>query len=289
MISEIYVLIFSLLGGILPALFWLLFWIREDRLKPEPKLTLLSAFLGGIIAVIISFFFELLIYYLIIDAKTEIISNFPTMLNNTLQWLAERLNLIKVQEGFYKNIKELFLRINSYNINVGDIKKMMLVVVVAPIIEEISKLIITYNICLKRKTNDEPIDASIYMITTALGFAAIETSIFLITPFSNNNFLDGLSSVNMRAIGPMLIHIISSAILGIFIGLAFYKSKIKKIIYLLLGLILAILIHSSFNFFMILKDINNDIKYFLFACLSTWIFMIILLLLFKKIKKIKIQ
>lgn len=37
----------SALGGILPALFWLWFWLKEDRLHPEPKRIIFGTFLAG--------------------------------------------------------------------------------------------------------------------------------------------------------------------------------------------------------------------------------------------------
>ena len=51
-------LIYALLGGILPACIWLLFWLREDKKSPEPKYMIVLAFLGGIAAVFISLYFE---------------------------------------------------------------------------------------------------------------------------------------------------------------------------------------------------------------------------------------
>ena len=48
----------ALLGGILPALFWLWFWLREDKVHPEPKKIIFEAFIFGIIAVPIAIFFE---------------------------------------------------------------------------------------------------------------------------------------------------------------------------------------------------------------------------------------
>lgn len=37
----------SALGGILPALFWLWFWLHEDKLHPEPRRIILGTFLAG--------------------------------------------------------------------------------------------------------------------------------------------------------------------------------------------------------------------------------------------------
>jgi RsiW-degrading membrane proteinase PrsW (M82 family) len=44
---------YSLLGGILPALLWLLFWLREDRKNPEPNRLIGRTFLLGMLSVIL--------------------------------------------------------------------------------------------------------------------------------------------------------------------------------------------------------------------------------------------
>lgn len=40
----------ALLGGILPAVFWLWFWLKEDKLNPEPRGLIILAFLSGMLA-----------------------------------------------------------------------------------------------------------------------------------------------------------------------------------------------------------------------------------------------
>jgi RsiW-degrading membrane proteinase PrsW (M82 family) len=287
MISETNVLIFSLLGGIVPALFWLWFWIRQDRLKPEPKLALFSAFLSGIIAVLLALFFELIIYYLLVDASTPIDIKSPAIFWVPLQNFASKYNLIDIQINFWSRAEVFFSHWRFSLIYNTDIKKVFLVVIIAPIIEELFKFILSYSICLRRKINDEPIDASIYILTTALGFAAIETALIIAEPISHGNILDSIIASNFRSVGPMLIHLVSSAMLGIFIGLAFYKSKIMKFFYSLLGLIIAITLHSIFNFFIILNDTTHNITFFWMACFGTWALVIVLLVFFEKVKKIK--
>lgn len=47
-------LFFSLLGGVLPALLWLWFWLREDRLHPEPRSLIVASFACGMLAVLIA-------------------------------------------------------------------------------------------------------------------------------------------------------------------------------------------------------------------------------------------
>lgn len=45
--------IYTALGGILPALVWLLFWLKEDYKHPEPRGLIMKTFLLGMCAVII--------------------------------------------------------------------------------------------------------------------------------------------------------------------------------------------------------------------------------------------
>ncbi|MEX2013936.1 MAG: PrsW family glutamic-type intramembrane protease [Parcubacteria group bacterium] len=46
-------IIYALLGGILPALVWLAFWLREDYKHPEPRGLILRTFLFGMAAVVL--------------------------------------------------------------------------------------------------------------------------------------------------------------------------------------------------------------------------------------------
>ena len=41
----------AFLAGIIPALFWLWFWLREDRANPEPKILIASSFIAGMLIV----------------------------------------------------------------------------------------------------------------------------------------------------------------------------------------------------------------------------------------------
>src|SRR3990172_10267254 len=156
MINETNVLIFALLGGIIPAFFWLWFWIKEDRLNPEPKSALISAFIGGILAVLLAIFFELIIYYLLVDASIPVHLKSPAIFWVPLQDFVDKFNLIAIQNDFWNNIKDFFANINFFTVYNFDIRKGFLVIIIAPIIEETLKLLFTYNICLRRKVNDEP-------------------------------------------------------------------------------------------------------------------------------------
>lgn len=49
---DIETIVYALLGGILPALVWLAFWLHEDYKHPEPRGLILKTFLLGMVAVI---------------------------------------------------------------------------------------------------------------------------------------------------------------------------------------------------------------------------------------------
>lgn len=147
--------------------------------------------------------------------------------------------------------------------------------------EEIVKYIAV--ILLLRKTGfiDEPTDWPIYLMVSALGFAALENAMFLVKPFSLNEATVGLMTGQLRFMGSTLLHTLSSGILGMSLGLAFKASKKVKKIHLFVGFILAIALHSTFNFF-IMEEAGNDIvKAFSFL----WISAVVVMLIFEKLRR----
>lgn len=42
---------FSLLGGVIPSVIWLLFWLKEDNKRPEPRGLIMATFFAGMLAV----------------------------------------------------------------------------------------------------------------------------------------------------------------------------------------------------------------------------------------------
>lgn len=219
-------LAFAAAAGIIPALIWLWFWIREDRKHPEPKRLIALAFIGGAVAVAF-----------VIPPQYFVASVFSGGTTIFL-WAA---------------------------------------------IEEVFKVLAAYITVLRNKEMNEPIDALVYMITVALGFAALENTLFLISSFSDGLFAESILTGNFRFIGAMLLHTLSSATVGIFIALAFYNRKAVKRVALGAGLVLAIVLHTLFNFFIISSDGERTMAIFLFV----WIGIIVVILLFEHIKRLR--
>lgn len=213
--------------GIIPALIWLWFWLKEDC-HPEPAKMLTLAFLGGMLSVLVTLPLQKVIY----DYVTG-----NDILSFTL-WAT---------------------------------------------IEEIMKFTFVYFIALRNKVTDEPVDDIIYLIVSALGFVTLENTFFLLEPIKNGDVFNAIINSNMRFIGASLLHIMSSAIIGTFMALSFYKNRTRKKEYTIFGIILAIVLHTSFNLFIINKASGSI--FFIFG--TVWFAIVVLLLLFEKVKSIK--
>jgi RsiW-degrading membrane proteinase PrsW (M82 family) len=149
-------------------------------------------------------------------------------------------------------------------------------------IEEIFKFIAVAFIALRTSENDEPIDAMIYCIVVALGFAALENTLFIMGPFLDGKIAAGIVTGNMRFIGATLVHIVSSAIVGFSMGYAFYRGYRTKCIALILGLSAAIALHAAFNVSIIDSSSESTLQTFAWV----WGAVVILMVLFEEIKAV---
>jgi RsiW-degrading membrane proteinase PrsW (M82 family) len=115
-------------------------------------------------------------------------------------------------------------------------------------IEEIMKFAAAHFVVSKSPDFDEPIDAMIYMIVAALGFAtlenigAISNALASIGPVIPSVF----ETLSLRFIGATLLHTLTSGIIGYNWALGIVKGKVKE--YLLAGIIIATILHACFNY-----------------------------------------
>jgi len=150
------------------------------------------------------------------------------------------------------------------------------------ILEEVFKLGAGYLGGIKSREDNEPLDPLIYMITAALGFVALENTLFVLGSIVNNNILEGVLTGNLRFIGASLLHVVSSGIIGTALSFTFYQTKSIKRIVLVLAIILATIFHTIFNILIIYKGSTGGIL----AFGMSWIGVILLLVAFEKIKTI---
>lgn len=219
--------LYSLLSGLLPSLIWLWFWLREDRIHPEPRPLIVATFFGGMVAVALAIIAE--------------------------RWVASIYTDPTIQYTLWA------------------------------FIEEVAKFLVVAVVALRTKANDEPIDAMVYCIVAAIGFAALENAFFIMDPLSSGEVARAIVSGNMRFIGATLLHIVSSAAVGFTLGYAFYKGRIARIVATIIGLAIAGSIHAAFNLSIINADSMDTLRTFGWV----WGAVVILIILFEEIKLVR--
>lgn len=215
----------AMLGGVLPALLWLTFWLLEDRCQPEPKRYIVLSFIFGGLAII------------------------PVL--------------------FIEKLAAVYLAMGSLSI-----------LVVWAMTEELFKFGAAYLGGLRTAAFDEPLDAVIYMVTAALGFSAMENMLFLFTPLMNGDVLRSVVTGDLRFIGASLLHTLASATIGLAIALSWSKPAQVRRLYALCGVILAVALHTMFNFFILGQ--GGDATFGIF--LAIWIGIIAAIALVERIK-----
>ena len=117
------------------------------------------------------------------------------------------------------------------------------------LIEEVFKFLSAYWSVNEEPAFDEPVDAMIYAIVAALGFATVE-NLFIMGDkmyyLSLSSLLMSVSTLGFRFIGATLLHGLSSAFVGYYWALGRKVGKAKK--YIALGLGIAVVIHFIFNY-----------------------------------------
>lgn len=151
------------------------------------------------------------------------------------------------------------------------------------IIEEITKYAAARVAVLWRHDDDEPIDPVIYMITVALGFAALENTLFLLSPLAGSTTVETIMTGNLRFVGATLLHVVSSAVVGLALAASFYKSRRVHTWYVVGGVILASVLHSGFNFLIL----NTPEEHLLRTFGLVWIGVIAVLASVEVIKRIR--
>ncbi len=131
----------------------------------------------------------------------------------------------------------------------------------AAAVEEVVKLMAVRVAVLKNAEFDEPTDAMIYMVTAALGFAAIENVLVLINVIPNGHGY-AMGVLALRFIGATFLHALAAAITGYFLAISwFFKRHAIKLV--LVGLTIATGVHFLFN--MLLKLFQNNMTALIYS------------------------
>ncbi len=151
------------------------------------------------------------------------------------------------------------------------------------LIEEIMKYLVVKEKVLYSAEFDEPIDALLYMIIAALGFAASENILILFDLGSKLLLPQALEISAVRFLGATFLHTLCSGLVGYFLALSLFETK-KRLKLIFLGLLISIALHGLYNFS--IMEIEGSLKFLipLAILISLTIFVTIG---FKRLQKLK--
>ena len=237
-------LIIAFLGGLLPSLVWLWFWQRQDRECPEPTGLIVLSFVAGMVVVYFVFPLQKLVY----GAMPYI-----TPLVN---------NLVGQFSTFIIPSDTIQITLWSF-------------------IEEFAKYATVFFIAFKSRHFNEPVDAIVYMLTAALGFTAMENTLYILKDLAQSGTIDTVLNGDLRFIGATIVHTISSALVGIALALSFYAPRFIKLFAVIIGVASATLLHAYFN--LTIMSTNGTLST-LQVFSRFWIAMVVVIILIKVVK-----
>ncbi len=162
---------------------------------------------------------------------------FGLVLANYLWGAVGAIFLAIVGSIFFTTIVSLFVK---------DDRSLGLVgaVAIAPFVEEITKGIFLLITVSNRKF-DNITDGIVYGGAIGLGFGMTEN--FMYFAGNADHFGSWIAIIIIRTLFSAVMHCVSTATLGAFLGYSKMMSKGKRIFYSTLGLLLAMLIHAAWN------------------------------------------
>ena len=123
--------------------------------------------------------------------------------------------------------------------------------------EELFKYLVVKVKVISSPHLDEPLDIMLYMVVSALGFAAIENTLYLFAPTGQMSFNQVISNalvvVIVRFIGTTFLHTLCASVIGYSLAISIYEVKKKRLI-LCAGIFIAVLLHGLYDFSIMTLD-----------------------------------
>lgn len=161
-------------------------------------------------------------------------------------------------------------------------------VFIAAGLEEVVKFGMLRLIVIRKAYIDDPVDYALYLIPGALGFAALENTLYLLTALTEKGGGANVALVagTFRFFGSTVIHAVCAALLALWLGMGYVKGQnqyASKLHLVIIGLITAIALHGAFNYFIISEN-----KLIVLATIAiTWLVMIGAIIVIHKACKVK--
>jgi len=207
--------VLAIVLGLLPGLAWLYFYLKEDC-HPEPKRLIALTFFGGALVTVFAFVLQKFFGCFAFD--------------------------------YCGGLLEDFVLARAGLVGIG-------LLIFLALVEEVLKFGAAYMIVHKSEFFDEPIDAMIYMVVAALGFATVENLGVVGAYFSDSSSVEFgtvAGTISLRFVGATLLHALSSGLVGYYWAKTIRELGLKR--FLFLGLTLATILHAIFNYVIITNE-----------------------------------
>ncbi len=128
----------------------------------------------------------------------------------------------------------------------GTLNALFYAFIVVALSEESAKYLMMRSFLYKRTAFNEPYDGIMYMVMVGMGFAALENILYV---FGQASYSESLAVGGWRAITSIPAHGAFAVMMGFFAGKAKYSKNASRLL-LLIGLLLAVLFHGAYDFFL---------------------------------------
>lgn len=136
-------------------------------------------------------------------------------------------------------------------------RKLFKAYIVAAAVEELIKFLFCRLYAYPKKDFNEPLDGIVYMVMVAMGFATVENFMYI--------FGDAKAGLEIGLVRMFLAvpgHACWGVIIGYFMGKAKFESKItERITLMLTGLLLAMLLHGTYDGLLFVQDTDMFKEY----------------------------
>ena len=213
-------LILSLVLAFLPSIIWLGLFLRED-VHPEPRRLIVRVFVAGMLITIPTIALEAVLNCAILGCPAQMAEN-STMFSFSSP-------LLMLPEA---------------------VRRVLYIFFGIALVEEVFKYVAVRYSIMRSPHFDEPVDALLYLIVAALGFAAVENA------FTVSNagiqaaglFRPGgvMVILGARSLSATLLHTLTSGILGYGLARSFF-SRLHRRTFLFVGIVVATMVHGTYN------------------------------------------
>lgn len=133
-------------------------------------------------------------------------------------------------------------------------------IAILALVEEFAKLTALYVFISHNKAYDDIYDGFVYSAVIALSFALIETFLYVLR---EDSYASMSSLALLRNFTTIPLHITCGIVMGYYVSISkFSRLKDKKFVLLLKGLLIPMLIHTTYNlFFSIVTDAQSTMMY----------------------------